>query len=268
MLVLLVGSVAVPGVMAQSEMAYPVYDVTITEEGLELPEGIAPGIAAFKFDNSAREESESGVILFQLAEGVSMEEFFAGLQEAMMSEDAEALAEVGAILGGSWIEPGSTAELIYNLEPGQYVLLEFVREQPAIAPFEISSDMEPVADSVEADVTVEMVDYAFGIPDEIDGGEQIWELTNSGEEEHEVAVIQILDDSLTEDDIMEALNSGEEPEEGQTQQVASFISLQPGGMAWMSLDLEPGRYLLICFIEAPDGETHFHKGMLRLLNVN
>ena len=267
-LLALVGGVFAGSALAQDEMAYPVYDVIITEEGLEFPEGIAPGIAAFNFDNSAREESESGVMLFQLAEGVTMEQFFEGLQAAMMSDDAEPLAEVGAIMGGSYMQAGSSVELIFNLTPGQYIAMEFNREAPAIMPFEISADMEPVADSIEADVEVDMLDYAFGTPDTLESGEQIWALTNSGEEDHEVAVIRILDDSLTEEAIRDAIINGEEPEEGQTESLYSFINLTPGGEAWMKVNLEPGRYLLICFIETAEGEPHFHKGMLKFITVS
>jgi len=261
-------SVFIGSVTAQSDMEIPVYDITITDEGLEIPDDIAPGIAAFNFDNSAREESNSGAMLFQLAEGVTLEAFFAGLEAAMTSDEAGPMDEIGTIRGGSWIEPGASVEIIYDLDPGQYVILEFVREVPAIAQFEISGDMEEVVDSVVADVVVDMVDYAYMMPNELDSGEMLWELTNSGEEEHEVAVIQILDDNLAEEDIMEFLNTGEEPSEDQAQQLFSFIGLPPGGTAWMNVDLEPGRYLLICFIESPDGQPHFHKGMLLLLNVN
>ncbi|MBW3603992.1 MAG: hypothetical protein KY460_03590 [Actinobacteria bacterium] len=41
----------------------------------------------------------------------------------------------------------------------------------------------------------------------------------------------------------------------------------PGQNCNATYDLEPGTYTLFCIVEAPDGETHYEKGMRGTLTV-
>ncbi|MBA3260206.1 MAG: hypothetical protein H0T68_12175 [Gemmatimonadales bacterium] len=44
--------------------------------------------------------------------------------------------------------------------------------------------------------------------------------------------------------------------------------LERGGVNWIEVDLEPGKYALICFLpDAKDGKPHFTHGMMQEIEV-
>ncbi len=51
----------------------------------------------------------------------------------------------------------------------------------------------------QADVAVEMVDFAYAMPDEIPAGPQLWEFTNNGEQWHMMFVIDLAEGAGVED---------------------------------------------------------------------
>jgi hypothetical protein len=46
-----------------------------------------------------------------------------------------------------------------------------------------------------------------------------------------------------------------------------FGALDGGQRGWITADLKPGSYVLICFIPGDDGAPHFTKGMLTPFTV-
>jgi hypothetical protein len=91
----------------------------------------------------------------------------------------------------------------------------------------------------------------------ITDGNIAFNVSNIGGEQHVVDLAKIPEDL----DIEEALQSDEEPPgiEG----VGNIEPLDPGGGTTMVFTepLAPGRYAMICWVEAADGEPHFAKGM-------
>ena len=119
---------------------------------------------------------------------------------------------------------------------------------------------------------VEGVDYGFeGLPDEVAAGRVGIRFTNATEhdEPHELVLFRIADGvTATADELLEL------PEEEAYDQMAMagvVFADAPGSESAAMFDLEPGRYVAICFIPiggGEDGPPHFTGGMVAELQVS
>jgi len=115
-------------------------------------------------------------------------------------------------------------------------------------------------------------DYQFeGIPESIGGGPVAVTLKNEGEELHEIVLLRINDDVTLSAEELLALPE----EEAMTKAMpAGFGFVEIGKSSTSFIRLEPGRYLVACFIpvgskagQEGDGPPHFTQGMSAELNV-
>ena len=114
-------------------------------------------------------------------------------------------------------------------------------------------------------VTVVANDYAFEAPAEIPAGLTKFVLKGAGQQIHH-ATIARLDDGKTVADLQAAFKTPGPP--------PSWVALgggadvpAPGAEANATLDLAPGNYALICFVDTPDKVPHFAKGMVHGFTV-
>jgi hypothetical protein len=115
-------------------------------------------------------------------------------------------------------------------------------------------------------VVVKTSDYAFDAPDSVRAGLTTLRLvTNAGHEMHQVGLIR-LDSGKTPADFGSAMKTpGPMPK--WAVEVAGVNPPAPGQTAEATLNLQPGHYLLVCFVPSPDGVPHVAKGMSRPLDV-
>jgi len=115
-------------------------------------------------------------------------------------------------------------------------------------------------------VTVTTVDYAFQAPDTIAAGRTTLRLVNHGKDFHHIWLIK-LEGGHTLPELVEATKTpGPLPK--WAVDVGGPNSPMPGGENSATLDLEPGKYVMVCVIPAmTDGQPHFMKGMMKELTV-
>ena len=115
-------------------------------------------------------------------------------------------------------------------------------------------------------VVVKTSDYGFDAPDTVHAGLTTLRLvTNPGQEIHQVGLIRI-DSGKTPADLFNAMkNPGPLP--AWAKEIAGVNPPAPGQTADATLTLEPGNYLLVCFVPSPDGVPHVAKGMSRPMTV-
>lgn len=120
--------------------------------------------------------------------------------------------------------------------------------------------------SPEANVVEIMgLDFAFSAPRELPSGWTTFQFVNRGEEAHHVSVVR-LEDGKTPKDLLEAFGSTEPVPESFVA-VGGANGVAPGGAANATVHLQPGSYVLACFIPSPDGVPHLAKGMVWPLTV-
>lgn len=114
-------------------------------------------------------------------------------------------------------------------------------------------------------VTIEGGEYAYVMPDEIDGGVVSMRFRNTGKEPHEFALGRI-DGGHTIDETIRDLfaNDGDVP---YATDIGGVPLLSPGEEITITRRLEPGTYGLLCFFPSPDGKPHLELGMKREFRV-
>jgi uncharacterized cupredoxin-like copper-binding protein len=115
-------------------------------------------------------------------------------------------------------------------------------------------------------VTVTTVDYAFQAPDTIAAGRTTLHLVNKGKDFHHIWLIK-LEGGHTLPELVEATKK-QGPMPKWAVDVGGPNSPMPGGENSATLDLEPGKYVMVCVIPAmADGQPHFMKGMVKEVTV-
>jgi hypothetical protein len=114
-------------------------------------------------------------------------------------------------------------------------------------------------------VTVTTVDYAFQAPDTIAAGRTTLRLVNNGKDFHHIWLIK-LEGGHTLPELIEAQKKGPMPK--WAVDVGGPNSPMPGAENSATLDLEPGKYVMVCVIPAmSDGQPHYMKGMMKEVAV-
>lgn len=153
-----------------------------------------------------------------------------------------ATTEVGAFFGGL----GNTTRISLVREADQWLIdgEEF-----------ITGDVPEGATAVD----LALSEFAFNFEaSEITSGNFAFNVENIGAEQHDIAFARVPEDL----DLEQAVRSEDEPpgleDEGY---VGPF---EPGTETTVLFPgpLEPGRYAMVCFVEAADGEPHALKGMI------
>lgn len=131
------------------------------------------------------------------------------------------------------------------------------------------------------EIEVTAVDYAFeGVPATVEAGTVAFSFTNQGGEHHEMAIARINDD--VEVSVEELLMLPE----GEAESMVTYIGggfAEPGEGDAIFLNLEPGRYGVVCFMpvgstteavaaaeergEEVEGAPHFTEGMFASFTV-
>lgn len=105
-----------------------------------------------------------------------------------------------------------------------------------------------------ATVRVTMDEYRFGYQPPKTRGRLVFEARNVGRIDHQLVLTYLPPGVPPIDRQLRSENRRVVPT------VANLPPRRPGGRGTFAVDLEPGRYALICFVRDPDGQ-HAQKGM-------
>ena len=130
-------------------------------------------------------------------------------------------------------------------------------------------DAEPEATSAAATVAPNVVhvktsDFAFEVADTIPAGLTTFHLMNDGPDWHHASLLRI-EEGHTMDEVQEAFAAQQEP--AWLHAVGGPNAPFAGGTSEVTMNLEPGNYVLVCFVPGPDEVPHVAKGMIRQLTV-
>ena len=252
----------------------PVVDITKTEDGFEAPDSIPGGLTRLRVHNAASEPRAVGFGRF--AGDGTLEEFNAAIVLAATDFAASAEAFGRLIADGvntGNIPPGGTLEVVFDLVPGRYVISRGAFGIADMVELEVTAAPEVRPAPPESAFTVSMVEFAFvGFPNTLPAGRTTVEVVNDGQQFHLMDVRRVNEEGITPDQVSRHWN-------GTPQLVAPTYSaaggmgeLPAGGSGWVTLDLEPGVYTLICYVfdRAEGGEVrglHVDRGMHHAFTV-
>lgn len=115
--------------------------------------------------------------------------------------------------------------------------------------------------------TITATDYAFtGIPSEVAAGWVTVRMVNRGHELHMLATMNV-PRGFTSATLMDSvLHDGRLPTD--LREWGGPNAVAPGDTGSVTMYLEPGEYMLGCFVQSADGKTHFAKGMIGTVRVS
>jgi hypothetical protein len=266
---------ATPAAGTVEGMSYPELVVTVTDDAI-TPEtdSVPAGLVLLTVNNQS--SAEVGAAVIQPAEGYTIEDLqnAAATPPASPDEFPSFFYTEAHIAGGPGSPPvGGTAQAVIELVEGPAVLFAEGNQPPAF--FTVTA-AEGEAQPPETSVTIVEVDFAFGgVANAAPAGQQVWEVRNEGTQPH-MLVLGKVPDGTTWDQVYQAVTSDPEatPEPGalgqEDFQYVGGVLLQSGGTTvYPILDLEPGRYGLICFVPDPNhgGIPHAMEGMIAMLDI-
>ncbi len=265
----------------------PVYTVGVTEEGdrysFEVPSGIKGGGATFELDNTGQKVHD-----FQLAriDGQHTDEELINL---VAGDEVPVPDWIHGEGGVGNTAPGAKVRSTVELQQGEYVYFcqqndedqEGEAQEPAdvsltyhiakgmLGRFTVSGNSG--ASLPEADATVTATDYTFSTPASLDSGKSVLAFVNDGQQLHHLIMFPIVE-GRTIDDVREAFTSEEEPTGPPPIEFEEAIGLEvldPGRTEVTEVELERGRYAMVCFLpdRGTSGPPHAAKGMLVEVNV-
>ena len=112
-------------------------------------------------------------------------------------------------------------------------------------------------------------EYAYVMPERIEGGFVTMEFTNTGDELHEYALAR-LDPGKTRADVKAFLADPKSLEGGPPDwltDIGGVPTLSQGEAISITRDLDPGTYVMLCFVPAPDSRPHIAHGMVTTFEV-
>jgi hypothetical protein len=126
---------------------------------------------------------------------------------------------------------------------------------------------------------VETQNYAFaGIPDEVPAGTTVINVSNDATEIHEMVLVKIADGETRS---LEELMALPEEESDQLVTEKGLVFAMPGGTNYVTAELDPGRYVALCFVPVgatpealasgtplDDSDPHFAHGMVQEFTVS
>ena len=115
------------------------------------------------------------------------------------------------------------------------------------------------------EVTVGLLDYAFAAPDTIRSAVRSLRIENRGREDHHIAIARFAPGKSLPDALIE-----QSPTAPPTYTVlGGTAALAPGMRNILHVSLDPGRYVLLCFVlnRTTSVERHYQMGMIRALTV-
>lgn len=104
-------------------------------------------------------------------------------------------------------------------------------------------------------IGVTMRDYGFDHPPLLPRGRVVLRVHNAGRLRHEMVLERLPEDFPPIDEQLRSKTRRAAPI------IAYLHPLRPGASDAIAVDLTPGRYAMVCFIEGRDGTTHARKGM-------
>jgi hypothetical protein len=240
-----------------------------TDYSFDGPATAPSGLTEFRMINQGGELHH--IALIRLEEGRTMLDLFAAMQEGATTFPSWA-REVG---GPSAAGPGGEIASTVLLEPGRYAVLCFIPSPHDGIPHVMKGmamelDVtEGMAQAPAPEPAIELVltDYDFEFSQPLRAGtNHIRVRTATPHRQAHEAVFVRLEDGRSVEDMAHWVEAPDGPPPGMP--IGGVAGLSPGEWNDLTLELEPGRYGILCFLpDVGDGMPHIVHGMLTEITV-
>jgi hypothetical protein len=238
-----------------------------TIRGFEFvgPTALPAGMTALTLTNETDRDGDI-FALIKIGGGRTLDDFFQAMGE-LMSGELLVVPEWVTFVGGSPIGVDDTRSYTTFLSPGSYHLVSIGADEDG--PFAARGLVLPIeveAPAVDFDAAVTLRDYEFVIDGELTAGPQVLRVHNDANQIHEMIMFP-LPPGMSVEDMLMAMEEGGDEGGPPGSMVQGMWAIDPGVTVYVTVDLVPGTYGILCFIPDADG-PHFMSGMVAEVNVN
>jgi hypothetical protein len=276
-----VSNTAFEGIPAELEAGRYLVTVSVSEEvefgggvAFVQPEGITPEEFLGALAGPAEVAGEAPGGTPELVDVATPAE---GAGEEMGSAPPEFFYQF-PFAGGIYAPAGQSDEVVLDLTPGEWVAWgdnPEAPQEPVI--FTVTGEMPADLTEPESSATIIMAEYSIEVTEgELTAGQQVVKVTNVGAQPHFVFVA-LGPDEMTEEDIVAILEADMTgtPAATDINPDEDFVDVLGTGTQstntdiWVSVDLEPGKYVMVCFFpDIESGLPHALEGMYNVIEVS
>lgn len=230
------------------------------------PDTIAPGMTRLTMINDG--PAVHHLILARIDDGHTLDELYQFVA-ANPDTEPEWVTYYGA---ANAVATGDNTGSTVYLPEGQYVVLCFLIDGDGMSHLAKGMSRGLVVSGTPVDAPppvatekIEMSDFSFQMPT-LTPGTHTFHMTNSGAQVHEGQLVR-LDEGVTVEQFLASLAPG-----ATTPPPGKFLggsgAISNGVENWWTVDLEPGEYLILCFVpDLTSRAPHFVMGMLTQFTV-
>jgi hypothetical protein len=254
------------GATATTAAAPPEVHFTSRDFAFEGPATISSGWTTIVLHNAG--PNLHHLTLFRLTEGKTVDDFKAAV--AAM-KPGEVMPPMWAVPAGGVNPPdvGADTRAIVDIAPGTYAVVCVVDVpdhvphimKGMISGLTVTPSTAAAVPEPTADLTVDMVDFAFAPSAPFTAGHHVLKVVNSGTQPHEFEVIK-LGEGKTMDDLARWGQTFEGDLPGSS--LGGAAPMSPGQVEYVPMDLTPGNYAILCFVLDPtkNNMPHLAEGMV------
>ena len=264
----LLAAVAIPAIAARTDAPAKPAVVTITAKdfAFDAPDTIIAGATVLQLVNKGTELHHIQVA--RLDSGKTAADLAAAMKNP--GPPPAWFVEIG---GPNAVVPGASSETTVSLTPGNYVLLCFVPGPDGmphvmkgmVRPLTVAPATNGIALMPKGDMTITLRDYGFEFSKPLTAGRHQVLVTNAAQQPHEIVVVRLAP-GKTPADVAAWVEKMDGPPPGAP--IGGTTAIASGGSNVATLDLTPGEYGLLCFInDAKDGKPHVAHGMMHQFTV-
>ncbi len=267
-------------------LSYPELRIEATDAVFNVPTEIPAGRYLITLDNIGTKGT--GAILVSPPAGRTTDELLAAFAATVATPTAPPpawLLQATFAGGPGFVEAGQRSQAVIDLAPGHYLVLPDEGPQaPQTLQVLPTTNATPTnAPQPTSDVTVTEQEYGYtGLPSRIAAGPLVWQVANAGKQPHQMLLSRV-PDGTTAGELVAAYRtlyadfsgSATTPTAPGTLDASDLPSMggleamSPGRTAWAILDLPPGTYAALCFVnDVQSGEWHVLMGMVAVFTVD
>ncbi len=256
---------------ASTSAAPNVVTITASEYKFEMPDQIPAGLTTFRLSDTGKELHHATLI--KLDSGKTVNDLMTGIRN--MKPGTPPPGWVIPAGGPNAVAPGSSVGLTAVMEPGSYAVVCFIPDSKGVphvvhgmakaltvTPNASANMTEPTAD-----VTVTLRDYQFDFSTPLTAGKHTIKIVTAPGQPHEYTFFQ-LSPGKSAVDLTKYVETGMKgPPPGMP--IGGVAAMSAGHTAYYDVDLKPGDYAIICFLEdAKDGKPHYTHGMIQQIKMS
>lgn len=259
---------------ATSVPQIPEISIQIDSKGFKVDKQVPGGIVKISIQNT--DQVSHTTSLWRIRQGKTQADVLH--MNEMVKQNPDAFLGVFEI--GSWIHnanveslpPGATYSFYADLKTGEFFVMQ--DENPDLITFfsapTIVGTVEP-----STNLKLDMLDFAYTMPDTVSAGKQLWQIANNGKQWH-LAAIATHNPNLPPEAILSAFGDANSPPpaDAPVKVIGGMPPMSENERIWMEFDLAAGTYDFVCPLPdvsaiAQGGEpvSHLLKGMRRTFTV-